>query len=510
MPMPNRNSYQEVPYEFISYEQSHPGRIATMAALFGLEAADANQCRVLELGCASGGNLIPMADAFPDSHFVGVDLSDRQIRDGQAFVNQLQLSNVQLMSMDLMDIGPELGSFDYIIAHGVLSWVPHDVQQHVFEICASCLSTNGVAYISYNTYPGWHLRGMIRDMLVHHTSHFDQPEEKLSQARRLANVMLTAASRRNDPYNRFWHAELQRLAALDDAYLFHEHLEIENCPLYFSTFVDLAAQYELRYLCDAEPAVTMPGGLDGDVTDELQRISTDAIHLQQCHDFLQHQMFRRSLLCRAGVTAHDRPKFEKLESLNVASSLRPGPGQAYLATDGRQVRVDGAVSRSALNHLLEIYPAHETFDRLSSIALAPRPDDPHGFESDRIQLIRFILSMWADSSGPLVSVHRFPPNFTCKPSDRPIATAVSRLQASSSPRVTNLLHQTVGLDDFHRRLLLLLDGSRDCDQVIQEMVRLRDSGVLHLGDGEPRYAADPAAFIRTGIEGIASSALLIE
>ncbi|MCD4811464.1 hypothetical protein K8R14_02560, partial [bacterium] len=66
-----RTSYDEVPYESQSFPQSHPDRLAMLARLFGLSPAPVTQCRVLELGCAGGGNLIPMAFHLPDSEFVG-------------------------------------------------------------------------------------------------------------------------------------------------------------------------------------------------------------------------------------------------------------------------------------------------------------------------------------------------------------------------------------------------------------------------------------------------------
>ena len=50
-----------------------------MGKLFGLNTAAPTQCRVLELGCAAGLNLIAMAALLPESTFVGIDLSPVQI-----------------------------------------------------------------------------------------------------------------------------------------------------------------------------------------------------------------------------------------------------------------------------------------------------------------------------------------------------------------------------------------------------------------------------------------------
>ena len=117
-------SYDKVPYFSQAYAQSHPDRLAATAKLFGMTPAPLGDCRVLELGCASGGNLIPMAVQLPGSSFLGIDLSVRQIADGKAIVEQLQLRNIELRQMDITAVDSSLGKFDYIIAHGVYSWVP--------------------------------------------------------------------------------------------------------------------------------------------------------------------------------------------------------------------------------------------------------------------------------------------------------------------------------------------------------------------------------------------------
>lgn len=82
-------SYDEVLYPGYAYRQTHPDRLATMATLFGMTPAPVEGCRVLELGCGEGGNLIPMAFGLPRSQFLGIDLAQRPIQKGQAMVEAL-------------------------------------------------------------------------------------------------------------------------------------------------------------------------------------------------------------------------------------------------------------------------------------------------------------------------------------------------------------------------------------------------------------------------------------
>jgi hypothetical protein len=68
-------SYDEVQYTDNPYPQSHPGHLAVVAKLAGLTPAPVGRCRVLEIGSARGGNLIPMAVGLPGSSSVGIDAS---------------------------------------------------------------------------------------------------------------------------------------------------------------------------------------------------------------------------------------------------------------------------------------------------------------------------------------------------------------------------------------------------------------------------------------------------
>ena len=176
------SSYDEVPYSSYPFSQSHPDRLATIAALFGMAAAPVDRCRVLELGCSSGGNLIPIAVQFPESQFVGVDFSRVELDQASSLVSALNLKNVELLHRNILELNADLRPFDYIIAHGVYSWVPDVVQDRILSLCSELLAPMGVAYISYNTYPGWHMRGMIRDMMSYRTAGLQRPEQELLQS----------------------------------------------------------------------------------------------------------------------------------------------------------------------------------------------------------------------------------------------------------------------------------------------------------------------------------------
>ena len=151
-----KNSYNELVYPSKSFGVTSINSLEAKVKLWGLNPVPAKEARVLELGCSMGGNIIGQAVYHQGATFVGVDLSESQIEIGNEIINAMELKNVKLVEQDILKIDKDFGTFDYIIVHGIWSWVPDVVKDKILEICNVNLSERGVAYISYNVYPGWH------------------------------------------------------------------------------------------------------------------------------------------------------------------------------------------------------------------------------------------------------------------------------------------------------------------------------------------------------------------
>ena len=221
----SNNSYDAVPYVSYPFPQSSPEKLATLGTLFGMNTPSIANARVLELGCAEGGNIIPHALNNPKGEYVGVDLSEKQINSGQKHINALKLKNIDLKHCSIMDIDDSYGKFDYIICHGVFSWVSDEVQKKILEISKKNLSENGIAYISYNTLPGWNMVRTIRDMMLYHSKGFEKEEEKVQQSRALLSFAKESLEGTDTPYAKFLTQEADMLANQGDHYLRHDHLE---------------------------------------------------------------------------------------------------------------------------------------------------------------------------------------------------------------------------------------------------------------------------------------------
>lgn len=195
------NVYDEVPYESYPYSMSHPYHLMTIGILFGMNPPLPEKARILELGCAAGGNLIPHAVNYPEAKLVGVDFSKVQIAEANATKEGLGLKNIDFHCCSITDIDDSFGKFDYIICHGVISWVPEEVRKKIFEVCDKNLTENGIAYVSYNTLPGWNMIRTIRDMMLYHANTFTNVQDKIIPYRLLLEFVKESLEGSNSPYS---------------------------------------------------------------------------------------------------------------------------------------------------------------------------------------------------------------------------------------------------------------------------------------------------------------------
>jgi methyltransferase-like protein/2-polyprenyl-3-methyl-5-hydroxy-6-metoxy-1,4-benzoquinol methylase len=470
------NDYDAVPYPSFSYTQTHPDVMATLARLLGMQAAPVEHCRVLEIGCASGGNLIPMADGLPGSEFVGIDLSVRQIETGRDAINAMGLTNIRLQRMDIREISPSFGEFDYIIAHGIYSWVPPDVREHLMRLCSYNLAPNGLAYISYNTYPGWHMLGSIREMLLYRTRKVNNPLEKAAQAKQFLKFLTEAIGGKQAPtqqimkgYLSFLERELAHLDESSDAYLLHDELERVNDPVFFHQFAAHAAQHNLLYVTDADFRVSMPHNLPPEAGDALRAIAGDLVEMEQYIDFVNNRSFRRSLLCHRAVNLRRTLTPTSVYSLYASSRAQPESTPIDVDTqsvarfkdsEGATFATDHPVSKAALLLLIANRPRAIAFNELLDEARARVKGNSNSRERDAEVLGVNLLRAFT-YSGTLVNLHTYVPPVTSQPSEKPVASRIARYQAPSMDRVTNAYHERIKLEPFGIFLTPYLDGTRD-------------------------------------------------
>jgi methyltransferase-like protein len=475
----DKNIYDEIPYPRLSFTQTHPDRLATLATLRGMSPAQVERCRVLELGCAGGGNLVPMAQGLPGSEFVGLDLSTRQIAQGRAMAEELGLDNVCFKQGDILDPHPDLGLFDYVIAHGVYSWVPPPVQDRILEICQRNLAPQGVAYVSYNVFPGWHMLNAAREMMLYHTRQVREPRQRAARARELIDFLVRSVPAEQGPFGSFLHTYVKlfdkgmtRVYPQGDALLIHDELAEVNAPLYFYQFVERAERWGLQYLAEANFRFMLASNFPPEVCESLRGMVANTVELEQYMDFLRNRTFRETLLCHQGVALQGAPGPERMTSFYVASPALPAENEVdarsnaverFCTPDGAVLSTDHPLTKMAMLCLAEIWPQMLSFRSLVKTAQArlngaatqaeAQPGDVRVLGANLLQAYGY--------SENLVELHVYAPRFVREVSERPLASPAVRFQARQGDTVTNLRHERVNLDEASYRLLTLLDGSRD-------------------------------------------------
>jgi len=494
-----RADYDTTPYNSLSFPQSAPGQLAAVAYLFGLETAEVSSARVLEIGCATGGNLIPMAAAHPRARVVGLDLSQVQIDLGRARVQALGLDNVELVAGDIaqMDLAA-LGQFDFIIAHGVYSWVPPQVQEALLSTFRRLLAPEGVAYLSYNVYPGWTSKQVIRDAMQLASGASATPDDRAREARGMVDFLEEVA-----PAD----GVLARVVAefrahsegFEDSYLLHEELETFNAPCYFYEMVGRVGAHGLAYLAEARPEAMFPRNFGPKVEEYLlKKCGGVQVLVEQYIDFAVNRMFRESLLVHAerAPQIHYHPDRSRFRRLNIAAWVPPVDGptrldnsrQEFEAAEGATLFTNDPGIKAALDALGARWPwtlsRDELVDavhaRLVSAGLTPSAGLPDVV--DDLMSVLILQGQARYRLDPVVLQPASAPLRLDETARRMVELTGSEGQASTF----NLWNETQVLSPLQRHLLPLLDGTRDRNGLVEALMAVdRENPIPIERDGSP-------------------------
>ena len=296
--------YSELGYKSMPFPYTTPATLEAYAALVGISAPNPKTARVLELGATYGGNIISQALFNPDATFVGIELSQEQVEKGNEVIANAGLTNVSLVQSDIASIGSEIGTFDYIIAHGVYSWVDDGVKDALLHLIDEHLVEDGIAYVSYNTYPGWHTMEEVRQLMMF--SNRDKAQfnhkEKVLHGKTIGSIVGSQILKYDNlkERNSKFLGALRSVMQKDEYYVGHDHLEPNNDPVYFYQFNDHLEAHKLAYLCDADLTLSMVRSFDADIADTLDKLAlNDHVAQEQYLDFMLDTTFRKSIICKA-------------------------------------------------------------------------------------------------------------------------------------------------------------------------------------------------------------------
>jgi len=493
-----RLRYDDLPYDSYAYPHSAPEQLATVASLFGLPAPEVATARVLELGCASGGNLIPFALRNPGAKAVGLDISGVQISHGREHIARLGVDNVVLDEGDFLHVDADkLGEFDYIVAHGVYSWVPPEVQEAVLRIIGRCLSPNGVAFVSYNTYPGWKAKEILRDAMLMHGGVHRSASEQVAYGRSML-AFLQKVSLKGGLTAAALNESLATILRSPVSYVAHEYLEPFNLPCYFHEFVERIGLHQLAYLGEAQPSMMMPSNYGPELAQQLYgALGEDQVRVEQYLDFAISRTFRQTLVVHAERAATLRwqldPKavrdmhFSARLSCKDEPSRLDGQPQEFVApphTGSLTVGLSGL--KQVIDLLSRKWPGTVTRDELVRHAQLTQGDKGAVAPEILADAVDELLEMLVLRGMARVRLESVVAG--AEGHDLTVDPAVRRQVAAmpaSQKHVTNVWHDTVDIGDIERLLLPMMDGTVDRAALVATIATILRDGRLGGADVGP-------------------------
>jgi methyltransferase-like protein len=318
----------------------------------------------------------------------------------------------------------------------------------------------------------------VREMMLYRTRDLADPQERATKAREFLDFLAGSIPAESGPYGSFLNTyasllrgEIKGEHPAGDSFLLHDELEDVNEPLYFHEFAERTAAHGLQYLGEAELRTMADTNFSPEVSAGLREMSGSIVELEQYMDFVRNQTLRKTLLCHEGVTLSRVLTADRLSSLCVASYAEPVTPDAdinavavaqFRSADGAVLSTDHPLTKAAMLHLAEIWPRVIPIGDLFSAACSRLGIEQITRGDERLELEAQVLNtnllkghMY---SGYLVELHAFAPQLVLEAGECPVASPVARLQAQSGPKVTNLRHERVELDELNRYLLVRLDG----------------------------------------------------
>jgi len=470
--------YDAVPFPGQPIARSQPEFLETVARLRGLQPAASAGARVLELGCAAGANLLPLAERYPRATFLGVDLSARQIATADALARQLSLANVTFQHADLRTLGSQLGQFDYIIAHGLYSWIEPPARDRLLGLCRELLAPQGIAYVNYKTFPGWKLHEVLRHMMRYDGRQYAAPQDKVTRARQFLQFAQDTL-KGDSPYERVVRDEAALVLKQRDDYIWHDHLADIGDSIYFDDFVRHAAQHDLEMIGDVANGIRYVDYIGPEVEQDLAALTSDPMEQEQFRDIIRNRGMRGTLLRHRGDAFIKGPKPEQLTGMylegpfraeNATVDLLSAQHERFVSGNGTRVGSPVPVVKAALLELAEAWPDYVRLDDLLARATQRLQAAGSTAEISDADVAQLQENMLQCCLGHVVVPHVDPPQYVAKAGPMPAAGALSRRMALTADVVPNRRHDAVRLDSFDRQVLSHLDGTLTREQLSERLV----------------------------------------
>lgn len=470
----SNNKYDELPYLTSARRKASPDCIATVSSLLGHKVNDPSKSRILEIGCGTGEHIITIASSYPESYCLGVDLSPVQINMGLEFIKKLQLENIELSVSDFNNLKAE--KFDYIIAHGLMSWIPINEQKNLLETIQKHLTNEGIAYISYNTFPGWHEKKIIREIMLGASNLENNIVERAKAG--LLRLSQAELALKNDTsaYSVSIQEHHKKFQKLPIWYIAHEYMEPNNNPFYFEEFSSLLNTCSLEFLGEINLDSMIASNYPATFSKILEK-EENLIKREQLSDYFLNRSFRESLIRKKLNFKNKINTLEAVSTMWIRAQVDRTPkfdtkdSFAFQFKNNTNIGISDSIHEKALQKLSKSWPAAVSFTELVSNSLNQKDVNAKNLADLSI----FLSSIYTKN---LLELFFSNPKIASI-SDKPLISELARHQINTSNTVTNSIFENVDInDEVCKKLFPLLDGKK----TKFEIAKITDLDINHIND----------------------------
>ncbi len=471
------SDYDKVPYKGAIIPNSYPGHLA-LCSLWHNGRHSPLQCfHLTELGCGDGANLLPIAFYHPDSTFIGIDNAESGLSRAREGARQIGLHNIQFIQKDICKIEQaEIVQSDYIIAHGLYSWVSDDIREAILQFCRNGLAPTGLAFISYNAQPGWASRGLVRNILLRSASVQQAAiEDKATKAIEVATELLQAMPSRDYAYAVLLTEELERVRDGKPFYIFHEYLEEYNEGFWLRDFVEHARQDDLDYVCDAQFS-QWEGQVPKELKHSLSQAGLDPVEQEETADLLCNRYFHASILCRGDVSG-DVPGESMshptlFEQVSIASSLSAdsdpfdlteGVVELFIGSHGQEITLDASIVKAAVILLAAQWPLGMHLNNLYQQTSRLLSEHEHNvLEDAQSQLTEELITLF---EAGVIDLRLQQPDYNRGLPEYPKLHALARYEIGHRDALTTPYHLPISLNDQFLEVVRFMDGNKSTKEI---------------------------------------------
>jgi SAM-dependent methyltransferase len=276
-----------------------PARLRLITALNGFAPPPAHEFDYCELGCAHGDTTAALAAAYPRARFFGIDLNQNHISAARSLARGGALPNVQFLQEDFGELDKvDLPGFDFLTAHGVLSWIGPSKRKALLDFARKKLKPGGLFYVSYNAFPGWAAVEPLRQLLVGRASlAAGDTLERARQAVDFAKQLLAGGAEyfKQNPGAK---AMLSAMEKHGLEYVVHEYMHAHWVPMYFAQVASEMAENDLYFVGQAPPYMNYRDlAVPAPLAAIFQSIG-DRVAFESLKDFATNEYFRKDIYIR--------------------------------------------------------------------------------------------------------------------------------------------------------------------------------------------------------------------